>query len=224
MQNIGATPTMPQKIELSNGEVITIRPFSIRDLHALHRMYPFLSDKSKDFYREQSVRPRPASYSSGATLRWTVSKLRLILSTIGPIRTCLMYIPHAAFLPFVAVNQNREVVGFRYYEILANRIEHGYIATDGIVLRDDYQGVGLGTCFIKMTLEAVAHQIEIVVTDTRNPAMIHTYQKVGFKIVGYAKNNQGDILCQMIYLTRPCESLEIIDKEYKDHSWHEPLC
>ena len=188
-----------EKIQLISGELILIRPLSLKDIRALHRMYPLLSEETKLAYRALEVLPRPPMRELRGLVLWCLVQIKLALSTIGPIRQLLMHIPRGTYLPFVAVNSTGQIVGFISLNILGRRKRKRYTAAIGKVLRDDYQGKGLGTSFATAVLKVSTPKLYTVVAsvyswNTRN---IHVNEKLGFKVIGSRKNERGETVCTM---------------------------
>lgn len=188
-----------EKIQLTNGELILIRPLSLKNIGALHRMYSLLSKETKLAYRAPKILPRPPVRELKDLVLWYMVQIKLALSTIGPIRQLLMHIPRGTYLPFVAVNSAGEIVGFISLNILGGQKGNKNIAEIGKVLRDDYQGKGLGISFATAVLRVSAPKVYKVVAtvyewNTRN---IHVNEKLGFKITGSHKNKHGETVCTM---------------------------
>ncbi len=190
------------KITLPTGEVIDIRPFSIKHYHALHKMHALLSDESKDCFRSNTIYPRPLALNPIDVLVWSANKVRLALSTCDLMRFILSYLPEAAVFSFVAVNSLGEVVGFLYISVIGHRFGHKNIGELGVVVRDDYQGTKLGTKFIRASLGLSSRYFELVIAEAFNwnSRAIHVYETLGFTRAGNTVDGNGNSVCLLAYL------------------------
>jgi len=188
-----------ENIRLINGERVLIRPLSMKDIKALHNMYSLLSGETRLAYRAMKVLPRPSARELKALILWCTIQIKLALSTIGPIQRLLMYIPRATYISFVAVNAAGQIVGFIALNILGGRNNSKQVAEIGKLLRDDYQGKGLGTSFAASILKVNAQKLHTVTASVFawNVRNIHVNEKLGFKIIGTKNNEHGETVCTM---------------------------
>lgn len=189
-----------EHIRLSNGGIFMIRPFSVKDFRALHRMYPALSEETRLAFRGVVIQPRPSIRRMKDLVFWVMVQTKLVLAAIGPIRQLLVSIPRATWFAFVATNSTEQIVGFACLNILGERKANKYVAELGGVLRDDYQGKGLGTAFLSTVLNVGASKVYKVVSVVYewNTRSIHIKEKLGFRKVGFHKNKCGETVCTMV--------------------------
>ena len=191
-----------QEIRLIDGEVVEVRPFSLRYLQAVHKLYSSLSEESKEQFSPRILRPSPPIHRLNEWMLWAIAQITYFLSAFAPIRKCLAFVPQAAWITFIASNSKNEVIGLIYFCIIGHRFGFKYLAEMGQVVRDDYQNRGLGTNLTRISINNVTHQIgilivEVNVTNSRN---IHVNEKLGFKVVGNAVNEEGQPAYLMVYL------------------------
>jgi L-amino acid N-acyltransferase YncA len=181
-------------IESKDGEAILIRPMSWRDLGKLRGMHSHLSPETLRLDGTTPLtEPRPSVTEIGYLLIWALLQSKLALSSIGWIRSFLALFPRGAYLSHVAVNHNNEIVGFRTCNILARKRDNKYIVEDMIVLRDDYQGKGVGAKFLVAALEMISPKValvcaEILTTNARSMAM---YARIGSRTIGTRTHEDG---------------------------------
>jgi ribosomal protein S18 acetylase RimI-like enzyme len=143
-------------------------------------MYDSLSMESKLFFH-----PGFLGFKN-ITSVWLKCQLRLLPSSIKSIRKCLRKtLPHFPLLALVAVNEKNEVIGFAYLTIskqhsTANRLS----AELGIGLKDDYQGMRLGSRLMDELIKSGKNEgivrINLTVM-TSNLRAINMYTNHGFK-------------------------------------------
>jgi len=160
-------------IESKDGEAILVRPMSWRDLGKLRDMHSRCSPETLRLDGTATLtEPRPSVTQVTHLLKWVLFQSKLLLSSIGWIRSFLAVFPRGAYLLHVAVNGNNEIVGFRIHNILGRTRNKKYIVESMTVLRDDYQGKGLGPNFIVATLEMISPSVELVCSEIRRTNII----------------------------------------------------
>jgi len=186
---------MIREIKAKDGETITIRPFSLKDLGKLQQMSRLLKADTRRNYRA-IPRPMPHITDFGRFVGWVIVELKLSLSSITVFRDILIHFPRFAYIAFVAVNPKGEIVGFRFFNIIGCRDRNKCIAEQGVVLRDDYQDKGIGTSFVAATLEAISGDVYIVISEIYewNTRMIHVYERIGFRKIAEFRNESGEIV------------------------------
>ena len=108
--------------------------------------------------------------------------------------------PQIVFIPIVATNTKNEVVGFTFIKV-KERLRHGgFLGELGIVLKDSYQGRGIGE---KLMSQLIAHatrenvkRIDLTLL-TDNFRAVKLYKKYGFveqKIIKGGDRWRGQIL------------------------------
>jgi L-amino acid N-acyltransferase YncA len=118
---------------------------------------------------------------------WFRDEVLLILSGIPTIRDILMKIfPIAVYLPLTVLNSKQEIVAFVFYKIRKKLPHTEFEAEDGMVIRDDYQGKGLGYQLLLYGNEyAWVNQIRKLysLVNAQNLKIIRICQKLGKKKV-----------------------------------------
>ena len=158
----------------------TIRKLGITDIYSLHKMYDSLSEESKCLFH-----PGFLGFKY-VTPIWFKCQLMLVASSIKLLRKGLLKtIPHCCLLPLVATNETNEILGFAYLKISKRRLtNHSFSAVLGIGIKDDYQGMKLGSKLIdeliKLGRNESISKINLTVM-TSNVRAINMYTKHGFK-------------------------------------------
>lgn len=167
-------------IILRDGLCLLVRTLSLDYIISLHNMYSLLSDESKLFFH-------PCFFQPKLGWMWLRDEILLILSGISVIRNILMKIfPIAVYLPLTVLNSKREIVAFVFYKIRRRLPQGGFEAECGTIVRDDYQGRGLGSQLLRYGNEfAWINQIRKLysLVNVQNLKMIHLNQKLGFQMV-----------------------------------------
>lgn len=170
-----------RNIRLRDGSLLLIRSFSLSDLFSIHRMYSSLSAESKSFFHPIFLQPK-------LRLSWLLDETLLILSCVSFVRVLLMKIfPRAIYLSLVVLNSQQETVAFTYYKLRKRLAGNGYEAEGGTVVKDDYQGRGLGSELLHHRADfAYAHGIRRVRSwvYADNLKMIRLSQKLKFQKIG----------------------------------------
>lgn len=181
-------------IESNDREPIVVRPVSWRDLGKLRDMHSRCSPETLTLSGSATLtEPRPSVTQVAHLLEWVLSQSKLLLSSIGWIRSFLAILPRGAYLLHVAVNRNGEIVGFRTCNILGRTPRKKYIGESTIRLRDDYQGKGLGQKFIVATLEMISPSVEFVFSEIRRTNMraLRALTRAGYTVIGTRTNKNG---------------------------------
>lgn len=183
---------------------IHIRTMNIKDLYSLHKMYDSLSYRTKRFFH-----PGFLGFEKLSPI-WFILQLALILSTKSICKKAMIHIfPRIVLISIVATNTKNEVVGFAFIEVKERLRNGGFLGELGIVLRDSYQGRGIGE---KLMNQLIAHakrenvkRIDLTVS-TDNVRAIKLYKKFGFverKIIRGGDHWHGqirDCIIMAIYL------------------------
>jgi len=121
----------------------------------------------------------------------------LALSCIESIRGLLLSIfPKAVVIPVVALNDRGEIVAFTYVKLLGKLSNSGYSALDGIVVIEEYQGMGLGyEMMLHRNRIATRYRIDWIWTMivTSNVGMLSLANKLGYKLVGKTRVGYRDL-------------------------------
>ena len=174
---------------------IKVRIMNIKDFYNLHKMYNSLSYTTKRFFHPGFLGFRELS------IKWFILQLALILST-NPIYSKIMkrIFPQAVFLPIVAINTKNEVVGFAFIKIKEKLANQGFIGDLGIVVKESYQGKGIGKKLmghlIGYAKKENIRRINLTVL-TENLRAIKLYKSYGFterKIIKGGDYWRGQIL------------------------------
>lgn len=171
-------------IMLKDGSCLLVRTFSLSDIISLHKMYSALSEESKLFFH-------PYFFQLKLGWLWLRDEILLILSCVSIIRNIFMKIlPRAVYLSLIVLNSNREPVAFTFYKLRKRLTEKGFEAEGGTVVRDDYQGRGLGSQLLRYRTEfAYVNKIRKVcsLVNAQNLKMVHLSRKLGFQRVRLVK-------------------------------------
>lgn len=185
---------MGKTIETNDGESISIQPFSLKYMRKLQKMNQFISPATRNNYRAPIPSPRPSIMHPGKLLYWGIIYTRLTLSSIDLFRKILAFIPRYAYIVYIAINSNDEIVGLKYFNIVGRYSDNRYIVEQGIVFRDDYQGKGIGQRFNKELWAIVENQVIITISQVYkwNERQVHVNNKSGFQKVGVYENEAGE--------------------------------
>jgi len=158
-------------------EYLIIRVPKISDIVKLINCYHYLSERTKRFFH-----PFPEN-------RFNFTWIILSLSCLKTIRRLLLKIvPRFVYLSLCSIYMN-ELVGFAFIK-LANRF-YGEL---GIFVRDDCQGMGIGTKLmdrlIKMAKKEGIKKVRLTVL-ADNYRAIRLYEKFGFKKIKIIRG--GDV-------------------------------
>jgi len=95
--------------------------------------------------------------------------------------------PRAVYLSLVVLNSQQKTVAFTYYKLRKRLAGNGFEAEGGTVVKDDYQGRGLG-------LELLRHRADFAYANgirrlrswvhADNIKMVHLSQKLNYQKVG----------------------------------------
>lgn len=158
------------------GEDILIRPFQIKDIFSVSKMYLSLPEEDRRVFH-----PCPFHW-------WIVIPIVAILS-VEPIVSKFIRVifPRAAFLPLIAIRAaTNRCAGFAYLQMRKRHPNGRYIATLGIVVIDRHRNKGIGSqlmaSLIKQAYENKVHKIILTVL-ADNKSAIGLYQNHGFNIV-----------------------------------------
>jgi acetyltransferase len=151
------------KKTLKNGQEVLLRPIRPEDEHGLIAFHKELS--------ENSIRQRYFEFKSYAE---RVSHNRLIRICSNDFDEHLALVAQSEFLPHEILGVARLI-----------RLPEKNVADLKMILRDDYQGVGLGTLFMQELLsiaknEGITKILAHVLME--NSGMLHLLQKQGFVI------------------------------------------
>lgn len=199
----GKEEVLAKTIESKDGEAILVRPMSWRDLGKLREMHSRCSPETILLGgMATQTGPRPSITQVRHLAKWVLHRSKLLLSSIDRIRPLLAVFPRGAYLLHVAVNGNNEIVGFRIHNILGRTRNKKYIVESMTVLRDDYQGKGLGPNFIIATLEMISPSVELVCSEIRrtNVKSLGTSTRVGYTIIGTRTHKDREYAVLVIHL------------------------
>lgn len=166
-------------ITLKDGTSVSLKLLTIGDVGKLCKMLWSLTDKTRMFYHGFVV------LNSKTFLKSYLQFLLMLLSNPMDYKRRGKY-----FLGIVALNNRKEVVGFVYLRIKS----YGFFvsAIYGIVIRDDFQGKGLGDILTSHILECGKkfrlNKVTLTVRATSEKA-IELFKKYGFEIEGLHKRD-----------------------------------
>ncbi len=154
-----------------------IRPFRIRDLVAVHRMYDSLSPESKRFFS-------PGIFGlERPNLFWALAQVALLLSAFTPARNVLHRVfPVGSFYMLVASEKRagkKPIAGIAY---LRGEGSNGVYSLS-ICVHDAYQGCGIGHRLVAELIRwARAHNASRVqlMVHRDNLKAVSLYKKNGF--------------------------------------------
>lgn len=169
--------------------IFVARLMSIRNLLSLHRMYDSLSYDSKRFFHPGFLGLENISFT------WFLAQIALMLSSVDVLKKLLLHIyPYSVFSSLVATSKGNEIIAFAFLKVKKRLPNRSFLAELGMVIKDNYQGRGLGS-------RLMAHLIEIAKKEgirrtylrvlTNNIRAISLYRKYGFKEKGIIE--RGDI-------------------------------
>lgn len=165
---------------------LQIRQLSILDLYQLHKMYDSLSETSKRYFH-------PEFLGFGLiNMYWFIFQILLCLSTIRSFGRLFVRIFRQSILfPMVAVSETRkEIVGFAYLMLRGRVSSRQRMAGLSIVVRDDFQGEGIGSLLLGSLLaksvEENIRRLSLTVFPD-NAAAISLYEKYGFRQIRLIK-------------------------------------
>jgi len=187
---------METRVPLNEVKDLTIKFASPRDVILLYTFYQSLSSKTKEFFH-------PPYFDPKYGLKFILYLITLLFSTINPVRAFLkIFFPKVVILPLIAINENN-VIGFAYLKIKSRIVHNEYNSELGIVVREEYQGMGVGSklmqCLLNNAQKEKISRIRLIV-DKRNEKAIHLYKKFGFKITRMIENGDFyDGKCYTIY-------------------------
>ncbi len=160
-----------------------IRPFQIRDIFTISRIYLSLSAEDRRVFHPCSFR------------LWKVIPIAAFLSISPTVsKFTRLIFPRAAFLPLIVVDTaTNECAGFTYLQMKRRCPGGRYIATLGIVVSDKYKSKGTGsqlmTSLINQAYENNVDKIVLTVLADNKPA-IRLYQKYGFELINTVNNRE----------------------------------
>ena len=175
-------PWVPVKLELSDGRCAMVRLAHIQDAPLVKEMYDLLSPRTR--------RLRYHAYTAELPL-----ETALTMCEFDPARhACLIAVHHSG---------DREyVIGHAQY---ARASSQSVEAETAIVVRDDFQGLGLGGRMLSMLLELCHSQnIKRVFgwVDSQNRHMLHLYRKTEWPL--QIQHHAGEMLVTLFLgPTRP---------------------
>jgi len=168
---------MVKTATLKDGTTVLVKRLAEGDVGKLCTMLRGLSEKTRVFYHDFVILT-PASF----IINYVKFEVRLLLNSF-------QYRPNGKyFLGILALCDLNEVVGFVYLRIKS----YGFFktATYGIVVRDDYQGKGLGNILTSRILEYARRlKLNVITLNviTTNENALRLYKKHGFDIEGLHK-------------------------------------
>ena len=160
---------------------IVIRELKLQDIPELYKMYRSLSEESKRFFH-----PFPERVVSASSfLTW----IPLALSCIRSLRRILLRISSSLAYISVCSLYSDKLIGFAFI-----RFRSRLYGNLGIVVRDDFQGMGVGSRLMHYLIilarrEGIKRVRLTVLAD--NYKAIKLYEKFGFKKTRFIK--EGDI-------------------------------
>jgi len=158
----------PKKIKLKDGTVVTLRPEEEKDLEPVWEMFSTLSDESLKNLPIPITRERVEGWFKEINYEKALPILGLVEEK-GEERVIA-----ASSLNFGQMGHNR------------------HVATFGITVHDDHQGLGLGKELTKYMIEVAREKglkkvaLEVV---THNSRAINLYKRCGFVIEGKLEMN-----------------------------------
>jgi GNAT superfamily N-acetyltransferase len=160
---------------------VICRELRLSDLPKLYRMYTYLSEETKKYFH-----PFPEKIFSVASLNTWVP---LALSSIKPLRKILRkLLPFSVYISICCLCSN-EITGFAFI-----RLRNGHYGSLGIVIRDEFQGMGIGSklmdYLITLARREGLRKIRLTVL-ADNYRAIKFYEKFGFKKTRFIR--EGDI-------------------------------
>ena len=160
---------------------IICRELRSSDLPKLYRMYTYLSEETKKYFH-----PFPEKIFSVASLNTWVP---LTLSSIKPLRKILRkLLPFSVYISICCLCSN-EITGFAFI-----RLRNGHYGSLGIVIRDEFQGMGIGSklmdYLITLARREGLRKIRLTVL-ADNYRAIKFYEKFGFEKTKFIR--EGDI-------------------------------
>jgi L-amino acid N-acyltransferase YncA len=162
---------------------LSLKPFDPIDIIQLNKMYRGLSNETKDFFH-------PTFFQARSGLVWVRDKTLLIVSGIRPVRELLMGIfPRAVYLALILRDSRNEIVAFIFYKIRKKLRLQQFEAENGIVLKEDYQGRGLGFKLLELGNKFAwqNHVTELYsLVNAKNERMLRLNQKSGFRVAAHA--------------------------------------
>lgn len=161
-------------VTLKDGTIVSVKRLAFGDVGKLCRMLGVLSDATRTFYHDFVI----LNLTSYVT-NYVKFQARLLLNSFQYKRG------GKYFLGIVALNYFGDVVGFVYLRTKSFGLFR--TATYGIVVRDDYQGKGLGDALTSRVLEyAKRLRLDVITLNviTTNDNAISLYKKYGFEIEG----------------------------------------
>jgi len=176
---------------LKDGEEVRLKLLGLVDIRALCKMMASLGPETKRFFNN------PLFNVSGALsflkAYFLLASLTLANRLLGPCLLCV-----------VALNKRGEVVGhvhirapLRYFLLARQGLAR---ARYGVVVRDDYQGKGLGT-FLTRAILRVAKRAGIRTVDlfvqANNIRALRLYKRFGFTVAGSTRRG-GTVIYYMV--------------------------
>ena len=160
---------------------IICRELRSSDLPKLYRMYTYLSEETKKYFH-----PFPEKIFSVASLNTWVP---LTLSSIKPLRKILRkLLPFSVYISICCLCSN-EIIGFAFI-----RLRNGHYGSLGIVIRDEFQGMGIGSklmdYLITLARREGLRKIRLTLL-ADNYRAIKFYEKFGFEKTKFIR--EGDI-------------------------------
>lgn len=169
-----------RKIKLKDSSDVLVRTLSIKDVISLNKMFSILSDQSKQFFHPHFVQPNLGPL-------WIRDEILLVLSCFFSIRKLLLRIfPNAVYLSLIGLNSRNEIIAFACLRITERLPRGEYVASNGIIVRDDYQGRGLGSQLADCRIEfARIHKVEKIFLQVHahNVRHISMLRKHGFRLI-----------------------------------------
>lgn len=161
---------------------LLLKPFNPFDIIQLNKMYRNLSNDTKNFFH-------PTFFQARLGLVWIRDETLLIVSGIRPVRELLMGIlPRAVYLALILRDSKNEIVAFVFYKIRKKLRSQQFEAENGIVLKEDYQGRGLGFKLLELGNRFAwqNHVTELYsLVNAKNEKMIRLNQKSGFRVAAH---------------------------------------
>lgn len=163
---------------------VKIRRIKMRDMLSLTKIYLSLSEEIRRFFH-------PFQFKI-----WRTLPIFIYFSLSNKIGRLLKRIaPKLTVLSLVAVSEEGEIVGFAYLcKLCKLQSDKSYEAKNfGIIVREKYQGLGIGTKLMKEIIGVGAtngiRKMNLTVL-AENEHAIQLYKKFGFKIERRYENRE----------------------------------
>jgi len=160
--------------------VYVIRDLRVLDIFSLDKMYDSLSNRSKLFLHLGYLGFESVGFS------WFQIHIALFLSSVKVIRKVLKRLfPFLVFFSLIIVDEDNTLIGFSLVKLKGRLKRGGWWAELIMGLRDDYQGMGLGSKLMRASINQARRENIKGIFGTAlkiNVGTLHFDQKHGFKI------------------------------------------